>query len=228
MSVPDPVACRAEAPGGLGLWGATIVSYGVNPLVLPPLVYGIVLAHVGADPGEVLWGAGIGLVFLGLVPLAYVGWMRVRGRIESLEIRDRSKRTGPFLVVLGAGLTAFGGVLGVEVTGQRLLAALVGCHVLNATLLFAITTGWKISVHCASTAGAVATLMFVQNHVAGTVLAGPLLEAILMGGGSGLVALMLWARVRSRAHTMGQAVAGTVLGLAPYAELFLLGRTIGL
>jgi hypothetical protein len=228
MSFSDPVAFRPEAPGGYGLWGATIVSYGVNPLVLPPLVYGAVLAHVGADRGDVLWGAGIGGTFLALIPLAYVGWMRARERIESLEIRDRTKRTGPFLVVLGAGLTAFGIVLGVEMTGRRLLAALIGCHVLNVSLLFLVTTGWKISVHCASTAGAVATLVFVQHHVPGTVLVGPLVEASLVGGGVVLMVLMLWARVWSRAHTLGQAVAGTVLGLAPYAELLVLGRTVGL
>ncbi|MFB6097509.1 MAG: hypothetical protein ABEK84_00025, partial [Salinibacter sp.] len=143
-----------EAPGGLGLWMATAVSYVVSPLALPPLVYGIVLAHVGAPRADVAWGVGIALFFLALIPLVYVGWMRVRGRVESLEIRDRSKRTEPFLVVLAAAVAAFIAVLGTDMTGQRLLAALVACHVLNTSLLFLITTWWKISVHCASVAGA--------------------------------------------------------------------------
>lgn len=228
MSPSDSVAFRTEAPGGVGLWVATIVSYVVSPLVLPPLVYGTVLAHVGAARTEVLWGAGIGLVFLALVPLAYVGGMRLQGRIESLEIRDRSKRTEPFLVVLAAGVVAFGAVLGVEMTGRRLLAALIGCHVLNTSLLFLITTRWKISVHCASVAGAVATLVFVQVHVSGTVLDAPMVGGGLLVGGILVGAVMIWARVRSGAHTPWQAVAGTGLGLAPYGELLVLAQSIGL
>ena len=228
MSSSDPVVFRAEAPGGLGLWLATVVSYVVSPLALPLLVYGTVLVHVGAPAADVLWGAGIGLIFLALVPLVYVGAMRVQGRIESLEIRDRSKRTEPFLVTLAAGILAFGIVLGAEVTGRRLLAALIGCHVLNTSLLFLITAWWKISVHCASVSGAVATLVFVQAHVPGTLLTAAEGGGGLLGIGAVLVALMLWARVRSRAHTPGQAVAGTVLGLAPYAELLALARTVGL
>ena len=228
MSFSDFIAVRAEAPGGLGLWMATLVSYVVNPLILPPLVYAMVLAHMGASRIDVLWGAGIGLVFLALVPLTYVGWMRLQGRIESLEIRDRSKRAEPFLVVLGAGVAAFGTVLGMDITGRQLLAALVGCHVLNTSLLFLVTTRWKISVHCASVAGAVATLAFVRGHVPGTVLDAAGLGPALLGGGALLVGLVLWARIRSRAHTPGQAVAGTVLGLAPYVELLALAQWIGL
>jgi hypothetical protein len=228
MPFDNSVVSRPEAPGGIGLWAATVVSYAVSPLALPPLVYGAVLAHVGASRVEVVWGAGIGVVFLSLVPLAHVGWMRLQGRIGSLEIRDRSKRTEPFLVVLGAGVVAFGTVLGMEITGRRLLAALIGCHVVNTSLLFLITTRWKISVHCASVAGAVATLLFAQHHVPGTVLGTPAVGRGMLVGGAGLLAVMLWARVRSRAHTLGQAAAGTGLGLAPYAELLVLARWVGL
>lgn len=228
MSSSESVAFDTEVPERVGLWVATVLSYVVSPLALPPLVYGAVLAHVGASRLEVAWGAGIGAVLLAFVPLAHVVWMRLQGRIESLEIRDRSKRAEPFLVVLGAGGVAFGAVLGVEITGQRLLAALVGCHVLNTSLLFLITTRWKISVHCASVSGAVATLVFVQHHVPGTVLNAAVAERLLMGGGVVLVLLMIWARVWSRAHTPWQAVAGTGLGLAPYVELFALAQWVGL
>lgn len=215
-------------PGGAGWWVATALSYVVSPLALPPIVYGTVLVHVGASRPDVIWGAGLAFVFLSLVPLLYVGWMWLRGRIESLEIRDRAKRTGPFLVVIGASVVAFAAVWGMEMRGRRLIAALIGCHVLNTSLLFLITAWWKISVHCASVAGAVATLAFVHHHVPGTLLDASLVEGPLLGGGAVLVLGVLWARVRSRAHTLGQAVAGTGLGLAPYMELFALARWIEL
>jgi hypothetical protein len=222
------IASDAEVPGGVGLWVATVLSYTVSPLALPPIVYGAVLVHVGAPALDVAWGMGIALVFLALVPLLHVGWMRLQGRIESLEIRDRAKRTEPFLVVLGAGGAAFAIVWGMEMTGRRLIAALLGCHVVNTSLLFLITTRWKISVHCASVAGVVATLVFAQHHVPGTVLNATFMDGALPGGGAVLVLVMLWARVRSRAHTPWQAVAGTGLGLAPYVELLALSRWVGL
>jgi len=219
---------RIEAPGGVGLVVATVVSYVVNPLILPPLVYGLGLAHVGAPPEDVAVGAGIGAVFLGVVPLAHVGWMRVRGDVDSLEIRDRRKRTEPFLVVGGASLAALLLVGGVEVVGRRLLFALLACHLLNTALLLVITRWWKISVHCASVAGALSTLAFVRYHVPGAVMDGALLGPVVLGVGLVVVPLLLWARVRSRAHTLAQAVAGTGLGLvAPYVELLVMLPALG-
>lgn len=215
--------------GRTGAVVAMLVSYIVNPLVFPPLVYGLVLAHVGASQVEVAWGVGIGAFFFSLVPLVHVGWLRVRGVIESLEIRDRSKRLGPFLVSLAAGSVAFGTVLAFDMTGRRLLAALVGCHVLNTVTLFFITTQWKISVHCSSIGGAVGTLAFARYHLPGAILDTAVPGAIVLSIGAVLVPMLLWARVRSRAHTVAQAVAGSLLGLvAPYAELFVLSSTVGL
>jgi hypothetical protein len=226
---PAAASSRPEAPAGVGLVVATVVSYVVNPLVLPPIVYGLVLAHVGASTAGMVMGAGIGGVFLGLVPLLHVGWMRYRGEIRTLEIRDRRKRIEPFLVALASTLAALFAVGALDVRGRRLVAALLGCHFLNTVLLLGITQWWKISVHCASVAGAVATLVFVQNYVPGTTLDATVFGTGILGGGMILVLLLLWARVRSRAHTLEQAAAGTVLGLtAPYLELALLAPWLGL
>jgi len=219
---------RVEAPGGIGLVVATAVSYVVNPLVLPPLVYGLVLYHVGAPALDVVTGAGIGAVFLSFIPLGHVAWMRARGDVGSLEIRDRTKRTEPFLVVLGAAGAALLLVGGLDVVGQRLLAALLGCHLLNTLLLMGITRWWKISVHCASAAGALGTLAFVRFHVPGTVMDTAMLGPAILGVGLVLVPLLVWARVRSRAHTLRQAVAGTLMGLvAPYLELWAVLSFVG-
>jgi len=202
---------------------AMALSYAVNPLVLPPVVYGLVLVHIGASPADVSVGIGIAGAFLGIVPLAHVGWMRLRGAVDSLEIRDRSKRVEPFLGVLGATLVALLLVWSLDVTGWSLLVALLGCHLLNTSLLFGITVRWKISVHCSSVAGALSTLTYVRVHVAGNLLSSTGGDCVL-GSGMVLVLLMLWARVYTGAHTVLQAVVGMTMGLIfPYAELYMFG-----
>lgn len=220
---------RVEAPAGLGLVVSTIVGYVASPLIFPPIVYGLALSHVGAPAGDVAAGVGIGTVFLVVIPLLHVGWMWRRGEVGSFEIRDRRKRTEPFLGVLGATAGALLVVAGFDLHGERLLAAMLGCHFVNTLLLLGITQWWKISVHCTSVAGAVSTLAFVHYHMSGTVLSPAGLGRIVLLGGLLLVPLMLWARVRSRAHTLPQAAAGTALGLtAPYAELYALSLLLGL
>ena len=99
---------------------------------------------------------------------------------------------------------------------------------MNTVVLLGITRWWKISVHCASVAGALGTLMFVRYHVPGTLMDTTVAGGGILGVGAILVALLLWARVRSRAHTVEQASAGTVLGLvAPYLELLILLPLLG-
>lgn len=224
MSSESPVVSSTsgvEAPAGLGRVIATIVGYVVNPLIFPPIVYGLALSHVGAPPDDVAAGVAIGAVFLGLVPLVHVGWMWMKGEVGSLEIRNRSKRTEPFLVALGATVLALLVVGGINLEGEQLLAAMLGCHLVNTLLLLGITQRWKISVHCASVAGAVGTLAFVHFHVPGGVLGTAGLGRIVLVGGLVLIPLLVWARVRSRAHTILQAATGTALGFAaPYLELY--------
>jgi hypothetical protein len=119
-------------------------------------------------------------------------------------------------------------IAALQEVGQGLLMALVGCHLLNTGLLFLITTRWKISVHCASMAGAWATLLYARMHVPGDLLATARVGDAVLGAGAVLVPLLLWARVRSGAHTWAQATAGTALGLvAPYAELYVIGAGMG-
>ena len=112
-------APHVEAPGGIGRTVASVISYTVNPLILPPLVYGLVLIHIGASTGDVVTGASIGAFFLGVIPLVYVGWMRIRGEVGSLEIRNREKRTEPFLIVLASTIAALFVVGALQGTSPR-------------------------------------------------------------------------------------------------------------
>lgn len=228
MPASDSAAVSSEASpdvrAGAGLTAAIVVSYVVNPLVLPPLLFALALAHVGAPPADVLAGAGVGVVFFCVVPLAHVVWLRTRGAVASLEVRDRAKRRGPLLVGIASGTAALATTLAVDLTGGRLLAALIGCHVLNTGALALVTHRWKISIHCTALAGVAGALLFVHHHVAGTVLT-TTLGTTLVAGALGLVPLLAWARVRSGAHTPAQVLAGSAFGgIAPYVELLFMSK----
>ena len=77
----------------------------------------------------------------------------------------------------------------------------------SVALLAAITTVWKISIHCAVASGAVTMLALIF---------GPWVVPAYA-----LVALTAWSRVVLRDHTTAQVVAGSILGalaaIASYA-----------
>ena len=204
---------------------AGIISYVVNPLVLPPGLFALALVHVRASWTDVLQGTGVGVLFFTLLPLAYVLVLRMRGTIHSLEVRTRARRFGPLAVGLTAGLLALGTVAATQGAGRALVMALMLCHVVNTALIAVITLRWKISIHCIALAGVASSLLFVRAHVDGGLLAGPGTGRALVIGALALVPVLAWARVRSRAHTVPQVTGGSLFGLVlPYAELHLLSR----
>jgi membrane-associated phospholipid phosphatase len=189
--------------------------------LLPPVLFGLALAHVGAGGGAVAWGVGVGVVFFALVPLGLLVWMVRRGQVRSIEVRERTRRWRPFLAGLGTTAAAFVLALSVAHAGRALLAALIGCQLVNTAVLLGITLRWKISIHAVSIAGFVAALAFIAGapwpEVAGLLDPGWLLTL------APLIPLVGWARVRLQAHTWAQVLGGTFFGLViPYAELALL------
>ena len=223
-----PSAPAVDLPGVVdaskGYRLAAVLAYVFNPLMLPPLLLTLVVAYFGAALPEIAWVTGVSLVFFVLVPLGYVLWLLRRGRIASIMIRNRSRRTGPLLVGMGSSLV---GLVVLYATGQTatpLVAALLLLHTLNSGLILLVTLRWKISIHLSALAGFFSALLFV-GHAAWSsppwtsgVLPPTLLYALML-----LIPLLAWARVRVGAHTWAQVTAGTLLGLLlPYAELVVL------
>jgi membrane-associated phospholipid phosphatase len=108
----------------------------------------------------------------------------------------------PRLIVLsfiiasvGIGLAL---LVGLGAPGE--LSGYIGCMLGSVAVLAAITTVWKISIHCAVASGSVTIL---------TLLFGPWLVPAYL-----LVALTAWSRVVLKDHTAAQVIAGSVLGAA--------------
>ncbi len=150
------------------------------------------------------WGA-VAAFFAAVLPMVFIS----RG-ISSGRWHDRNvgaKR--PRLIVLGfilasvtAGLCLLAG-LGApgELTGY------FACMLGSVAVLAAITTVWKISIHCAVASGSVTIL---------ALLYGPWLIP-----GYLLVALTGWSRVVLKDHSTAQVIAGSVLGAIAAALTYL-------
>lgn len=202
---------------------ATGMTYLLSPLVLPPVLFGLIVAHFGASAQEIIATMLGALVLLGFVPLAYLTWMVWHHRARSIEVRDRRRRTAPFLVATAAYVTALGLVLLSDTTAKPLVVAILGISVGNALLLMAITWRWKISIHAASAGGFVSVLWLVSMLWRDVPV--PMLHAGWVALLVMMVPLVMWARVRVQAHTHLQVWAGALFGLfVPGAELYTIYR----
>jgi membrane-associated phospholipid phosphatase len=142
------------------------------------------------------WGA-VAAVFAGVVPMAFINRGIRHGRWDDRNVGAK----GPRLIVLafiiasvGLGLALLVG-LGAPTELSGYFACLLG----SVAVLAAITTVWKISIHCAVASGSVTILVL---------LFGPWLVPAYL-----LVALTGWSRVVVKDHSTAQVIAGSLLGL---------------
>jgi len=150
-----------------------------------------------ADGGRGLaWGA-VAALFAGVVPMAFINRGIRHGQWDDRNVGAK----GPRLIVLAfiIASVALGLALLVELGAPTELSGYFACLLGSVAMLAAITTVWKISIHCAVASGSVTIL---------TLLFGPwLIPAYL------LVALTGWSRVVVKDHSTAQVITGSLLGL---------------
>ena len=158
------------------------------------------------------WGL-LAALFTAVLPTLFITYGVRRGRWSDRTVGARRPR----LVVLAfiTASVATGLILLLVLGAPRLLTGYLAFMLASVAVLAAITTVWKISIHCAVASGSVAILALSF---------GPLVLPAYA-----LVALLGWSRVTLRDHTVAQAVAGAVLGagaaVLAYAALVLWART---
>ena len=152
-------------------------------------------------------GLGWGLLaafFAGVVPTLFISRGVRDGRWDDRNVGAKRPR----LIVLAfvtASLTA-GFVLLVGLGAPPELSGYFGCMLVSVAVLAAITTVWKISIHCAVACGSVTILGLMY---------GPRVIPAYA-----LVALTAWSRVALKDHTTAQVIAGCVLGAVAAAVTY--------
>jgi membrane-associated phospholipid phosphatase len=148
-----------------------------------------------------LAGVGWGLLaalFAAVLPTLFISYGIRHGRWSDRNVGARRPR----LIVLGfiTASVAAGLILLAVLGAPRMLTGYLAFMLASVAVLAAITTVWKISIHCAVASGSVTILALMY---------GPLVLC-----GYVLVALLGWSRVALADHTVAQVVAGSVLGAA--------------
>ena len=160
------------------------------------------------------WGL-LAALFAAVLPTLFISHGKRRGRWSDRNVGARRPR----LIVLAfiTWSVAAGLILLVAAGAPRMLTGYLAFMLASVAVLAAITTVWKISIHCAVASGSVAVLALTY---------GPPVLA-----GYALVALLGWSRVALADHTVAQVVAGSVLGAGAaalaYAAVVRLTATAG-
>ena len=143
------------------------------------------------------WGA-LAALFAGVVPMAFISRGVRRGQWADRYVGAKRARLIVLGFILASVAIGLGLLVGLGAPGE--LSGYVGCMLASVAVLAAITTVWKISIHCAVASGSVTIL---------ALLFGPALTPAYL-----LVALTAWSRVVVKDHTTAQVIAGSVLGAA--------------
>jgi membrane-associated phospholipid phosphatase len=143
------------------------------------------------------WGA-VAALFAGVLPMVFISRGVRRGQWDDRYVGAKRPRLIVLLFISASVAAGLALLVGLGAPGE--LSGYIGCMLGSVAVLAAITTVWKISIHCAVAAGSVTIL---------ALLFGPALAPAYL-----LVALTAWSRVVVKDHTAAQVIAGSLLGVA--------------
>ena len=171
----------------------SMLSFVFNPAVMTACAFTI-LMYPPEDAQTILMLA-ISITFGTLVPLGMMYHLSKRGLISDFYVSQKRERTKPFAGAIASYIV--GSVVLLLVRAPAIVTALMLCTAGNTLIMMLITLRWKISIHASGIAGPVTTLVY------GTGAWAAVFFLLLIPVG--------WARVRLRAHTPWQILAGALV-----------------
>lgn len=187
---------RSEATVGTIRFARTFSNIVSPPVIFAVLGLALSLAEEGLWPGF-LWAAFFGF-FVSLAPILFIVYMMRIGRITDLHMNTRQERYLPYLVSVTT--SAFVLLVIYLFDGPGLLTCLTILNIIVLIILGLVNTSWLISIHSASVSAATVIFGLVFGFWAAAVF-------------SPFLLMVCWARLYLRRHTLGQVIAGLLLGL---------------
>ncbi len=184
-----------DAPGGPGPRAATVTSRVLSPTLVLAVLSPVVGGLAAGVPAGVGWGL-LAMVFTAVIPAVIVDVGVRQGRYTDHHLRRREQRAVP--LTLAAVSVTTGAVVLALVGAPRAIVALQVAVLTTLVVATAVTLVWKISFHLAVVAASATALALVG---------GPWWSLAWLA-----VPVSAWARLRLRAHTPAQVVAGAIVG----------------
>jgi hypothetical protein len=176
----------------------------INPFLMSFIVI-VLLAFKGTDSAAaaVKW-ASIATALSVLPVLVVVFFLVRRKKLDGIFVNPRWQRTGIYLLASALGAIGYGLLWYLE--APALLVATFAAGFAAIVIFMWINLSWKISLHTAFLAGAVAILIIVYGVAATwTVL---------------LLPPVAWARMELKQHSLMQVAAGTLIAAAVVVGIF--------
>ncbi len=177
---------------------AHLISVVTNPLFVALPTSLLVALYSAPDVLHALLWWVVTVVGMSVAPFLFIRRGVARGHYSDPHVSIREQRFVPLLFALGCTIIVF--ILLLALHASNALIATVVAVLVVGVITIVITRYWKISLHLVGMAGSVTVLVLIF---------GPL--CLLL---SPLVVLVGWARWQVRAHTLLQALAGTVLAVS--------------
>lgn len=184
---------------------ASVISLIFNPAVTAAFTFLILLYPLQSIQTFLMLMATC-VTFGTMIPLVMMLQLTKSGVISDFNVSERKQRTRPFL---GAAASYFagGGVL-LLMRAPTIITALMLCYAGNTIIMLLITLRWKISIHASGVAGPTTALVYSLGVFAAV------FYILLIPVG--------WARMRLRAHTPWQILAGaSVTVIATWLQLMI-------
>jgi len=183
---------------------ARIISTIFNPFLTAIALLAILAHAVAATTYDFWFYCGFAGFFTTFGPMAYVFSLYQAGKIDDLDMSDREQRAGVF----GAFVIFYlvGAIAMALLRVPSLLVAMMFGYGVSSALVLAITRSWKISTHALGISAPVVALLLLYGSEPLPLIA--------------LIPVVGWSRWYLRAHTVGQIVAGALLGAVTTAIFF--------
>ncbi|MBN2280969.1 MAG: hypothetical protein JXQ65_10335 [Candidatus Marinimicrobia bacterium] len=175
---------------------AKSISNIIHPLILSPLTFTILFFNLPMRHGFSYLYLIITLFSISIIPFAYVWKMKTEGKIENIDIPDRKQRQEPF--IKGTILFLITSFLLIILRAPQRLVLIMIIYTINTALATLITKYWKISVHGLSFGIPIATFGMILSK-----------RYFYF---STLLPLLIYSRVKLKAHSIAQVIAGFSLG----------------
>lgn len=172
---------------------ASMLSLVFNPAVVAAFTFLILLYPENTQNSLLL--IGLCLTFGSLVPLGMIYQLSKRGLISDIYVTEKKERAKPFAGAISSYLV--GSLALLSLRAPPIVTGLMLCYAGNTLIMMLTTRRWKISVHASGIAGPTTSLIYGLGTWAA------IFFVLLLPVG--------WARIKLKAHTPAQVLAGALL-----------------